>query len=75
MTDKLDLFIKEGWGKVRTTAKESDFDLPFPFVPPSISTDGLFRTLYYWDTYFTNAGLIEDGYLVWARYKVLNGEI
>ncbi|MBE5742587.1 MAG: hypothetical protein E7360_04645 [Clostridiales bacterium] len=72
MTDKLDLFIKEGWGKARTTAKESDLDLPFPFVPPSISTDGLFRTLYYWDTYFTNVGLIEDGHLDWAKENVDN---
>ena len=44
-------------------------DLPRPFVPPSISADG-FRNLYYWDTYFTNVGLIADGHIDWAKDNV-----
>ena len=63
-------FIQNGWGRARTTASETDLPLPFPFVPPSISEDGVFRTLYYWDTYFTNVGLIADGHIDWARENV-----
>ncbi|HBF86832.1 MAG TPA: hypothetical protein DDW54_04040 [Clostridiales bacterium] len=43
-------------------------NLPYPFVPPCIK--GNFRTLYYWDTFFTNLGLIKDGYIDWARENV-----
>lgn len=66
----LDTFIKESWGKARTTASETDLDLPYPFVPPSFTEDGMHRTLYYWDTYFTNIGLIADGHTDWARENV-----
>ena len=65
-------FIKEGWSRARTTAGEADLDLPYSFIPPSISEQGLHRTLYYWDTFFTNVGLIEDGYIKWARENVDN---
>ncbi|MBR2385618.1 MAG: hypothetical protein IKA99_08450 [Clostridia bacterium] len=70
MKSKLDLYIKEGWAKARTTGTEEDLDMPFPYIPPSI--DGLFRTLYYWDTYFTNIGLNADGHTDWARENVDN---
>lgn len=66
----LNEFIKTGWGKARATAGERDLELPRPFVPPSITSDGLFRTLFYWDTYFTNIGLIADGYVDWAKDNV-----
>ena len=72
MSQDLSVFIKEGWGKARTTASDIDLDLPFPFVPPSISIEGMHRTLYYWDTYFTNIGLIADGHVDWARENVDN---
>ena len=55
MSVNLDVYIKEGWAKARTKGKEEDLDMPFPYVPPNIG--GLFRTLFYWDTYFTNVGL------------------
>ena len=63
-------FIKEGWGKARKMPSDSDLDLPCALVPPSIKGD--FRTLYYWDTYFTNIGLILDGYTAWAKDNVDN---
>jgi alpha,alpha-trehalase len=69
MSQKLLNFIQNGWGKARTVAGEKDLDLPHPFVPPSISADG-FRNLYYWDTYFTNVGLIADGHIDWAKDNV-----
>ena len=65
MCNQLKKYIQEGWGLARKTYGERDLELPHPFVPPSIK--GEFRTLYYWDTYFTNIGLILDGYIDWAR--------
>lgn len=72
MAQPLNEFIKNGWGRARTTASETDLPLPFPFIPPSITEDGMLRTLYYWDTYFTNVGLIADGYTDWAKENVDN---
>lgn len=68
MSVNLDVYIKEGWAKARTKGKEEDLDMPFPYVPPNIG--GLFRTLFYWDTYFTNVGLRADGYTEWAKNNV-----
>lgn len=68
--NNLDVFIKNGWAKARTNVCADGFPLPFPFVPPSISDEGMFRVLYYWDTYFTNIGLIADGHTDWARENV-----
>lgn len=47
----LNEFIKKSWKEARTTAGEGDLPLPYPFVPPSFTKDGMLRTLYYWDTY------------------------
>lgn len=66
----LDEFIKKSWGKARITASERDLPLPYPFVPPSFDETGMLRTLYYWDTYFTNIGLIADGHIDWAKENV-----
>ena len=42
--------------------------LPYPY---SVPTPGnTFRALYYWDTYFTNLGLICTGNLTQAKYNV-----
>ena len=70
MKQSLKEFIKTGWGKARTTPSATDLALPYPFVPPSITLDGMHRTLYYWDTYFTNVGLIADGHSDWAKDNV-----
>ena len=70
MRDKLNEYIKNSWKDARSTAGELDLDLPYPFVPPSYTPDGIHRTLYYWDTYFTNVGLIVDGHTDWARENV-----
>lgn len=68
----LNEFIKKSWKEARTTAGEGDLPLPYPFVPPSYTKDGMHRTLYYWDTYFTNIGLIADGHIDWAIENVEN---
>jgi len=44
--------------------------LPYPYVPPCIQ--GTFTILYYWDTYFTNAGLLIDGETELAKDNVEN---
>jgi len=74
MSQKLNEYIKSGWAKARTTSESGtlNLDLPFPFVPPAMPGNGIHRTLYYWDTYFTNIGLILDGYAEWARENVDN---
>ena len=66
----LNKFIKDNWSNARRVAAENDLPLPYPFVPPSFSEDGIFHTLYYWDTYFTNIGLIADGHVDWAKDNV-----
>lgn len=72
MKQTLDEYIITGWGLARTTSGKGDMRLPYPFVPPSIDKDGMLRTLFYWDTYFTNVGLIADGHTEWARENVDN---
>ena len=61
-------FIQDGWAKARKMPVGRDLMVPYAFVPPSIK--GEFRLLYYWDTYFTNIGLILDGFTDWARDNV-----
>ena len=69
MRNSLLNFIKTGWEKARKLPlADLDLNMPCAFVPPCIKGD--FRTLYYWDTYFTNVGLILDGYTDWARENV-----
>lgn len=63
-------YIQNSWKDARTTASETDLDLPYPFIPPCVVGD--FRTLFYWDTYFTNIGLILDGHSDWAKENVDN---
>ena len=52
-------YIADSWEKALTELKTPTFSLPYSFVPPCVN--GEFRVLYYWDTYFTNVGLIADG--------------
>ena len=63
-------YIKQAWGEALTELKTPAFSLPYSFVPPCVN--GEFRVLYYWDTYFTNVGLISDGHADWALNNVNN---
>ncbi len=66
-------YIKKSWQEsVITSPKETDFSfaLPYPYVPPC--KDGVFKTLIYWDAYFTNIGLITDGYETLALNNIMN---
>ena len=44
--------------------------LPFPYTSPTV--DDHFSALFYWDTYFTNVGLILAGDIQTAIYNVEN---
>ena len=53
-------YIKEGWNECIRETKSDDgtlIGLPYPYTVPSKEA---FNELYYWDTYFTNAGLIKS---------------
>ncbi len=61
-------FIKSNWKNTIRTHKADScslIGLPLPYSVPSIS--GMFQEMYYWDTYFTNVGLISDGNVEQAR--------
>ncbi len=54
-------YIEDNWDnvvRVRRKDGEDYVGLPYPFTVPAV---GHFETLYYWDTHFTNVGLLIDG--------------
>lgn len=55
-------YISQNWPNTFHLPKEmkGDFTVPKPYVSPSIG--GRYTDLYYWDVYFTNLGLLEDGF-------------
>lgn len=61
-------YIENSWELAITNKKTGKLKLPFEFVPPCIVGD--FRTLYYWDTFFINKGLILDGKINLAKNNV-----
>ncbi|TVR56942.1 MAG: alpha,alpha-trehalase [Spirochaetaceae bacterium] len=66
-------YIESNWDNtVRETREDSGprLALPYPYTVPSI--DDRFRELYYWDTYFTNLGLLKHGKTEQARWNVEN---
>jgi alpha,alpha-trehalase len=66
-------FIKSNWGNtIRSNPKDSStfIGLPLPYTVPCIS--GSFQEMYYWDTYFTNVGLIIDGNVEQAKNNCEN---
>ena len=46
------------------------YGLPYPYTVPS--PDEMFREMYYWDTYFTNVGLIASGNVTQAKNNTDN---
>ena len=52
-------FIRENWKdsiRINTKDEGEHVGLPFPYTCPCAG--GMFQEMYYWDTYFTNVGLI-----------------
>ncbi len=53
-------YVINGWNNaIKPKDKFKDFPLPYDYVPPCI--DDIFDKLFYWDTYFTNIGLLIAG--------------
>lgn len=66
-------FIEENLLKtIRFNDKDQDtlIGLPYPYTVPSI--DAMFQEMYYWDTYFTNVGLLVNGNVEQAKNNVNN---
>ena len=66
-------YIEENLPKTIRECKTDNppfFALPKPYNVPCAS--GMFQEMYYWDTYFTNRGLIIDGHMEQAKNNVEN---
>ena len=66
-------YIKGNWDN---TIRENTWDdgtligLPHPYTVPCC--EGKFQEMYYWDTYFTNAGLLHEGRLEQVKNNIDN---
>jgi len=66
-------FIKDNWKNVvhvHTQDSGTLIGLPLPYSVPGSGKN--FQEMYYWDTYFTNVGLIKDGLVEQARNNIEN---
>lgn len=66
-------FIRTSWDtSVQYSPADSQtlIGLPHPYTVPSVSET--FQELYYWDTYFTNEGLVRDGRIDLAKNNTDN---
>jgi alpha,alpha-trehalase len=69
-------YIKNNWD--RSIMKDmpgkgfGGVDLPYPFTSPSIKGEGQFAVFFYWDTYFTNLGLLRNGKEEQAKNNIRN---
>ena len=73
MHDTLCRYIQEHLSEtVKPACDDHDtlIGLPFPYTTPCIS--GMFQELYYWDTYFTNVGLLLSGMTEQAKCNIDN---
>jgi len=69
-------YIRANWPRsIYRDANGSGFkgdDLPFPYTSPCIKGEGHFSFFFYWDTYFTNLGLLRHGHTGTARDNIQN---
>ena len=66
-------FIEDNFSKtIRFNQEDNDtlIGLPYPYTVPSI--DHMFQEMYYWDTYFTNVGLLVAGNVKQAKNNANN---
>lgn len=76
--EKIIQFIQEGWDKtvrfnptdVTPEGEDTLLALPYPYTVPC--QDGYFQEMYYWDTYFTNKGLLASGRTELAKNNCSN---
>lgn len=69
-------YIRTNWSRsIYRDANGSGFkgdDLPYPYTSPCIKGEGKFSFFFYWDTYFTNIGLLAHGHVDTARDNIRN---
>ncbi len=73
MRNSVSDYIRDNWHRtVKPACKGEDtlIGLPYPYTTPCIS--GMFQELYYWDTYFTNVGLLLSGMTAQAKHNIDN---
>ena len=69
--EKTSEYIKKSWlSAVKKKDVDKNFLMPYDYIPPCV--DGDLINLYYWDTYFTNLGLYEDGFGNYAYNNIKN---
>ena len=71
--NNVDAFIDAKWDECIVDLREdrgSIIGLPYPYSVPS--TTGNFKKMYYWDTYFTNIGLLKSGKEMIAKFNTDN---
>lgn len=66
-------YIRETWSILRRAPDENEANssllpLPHPYIVPG----GRFSEIYYWDSYFTMQGLVQDGQYALARDMLAN---
>ena len=73
MNSKIKKYILENFPKtIRYNAEDNDtlIGLPYKYTVPCASD--MFQEMYYWDTYFTNVGLLTEGNIEIAKNNVDN---
>ncbi len=73
MDNKIKQFIKENIHETVRFLPEDEGELiglPYRYTVPVAS--GMFQEIYYWDTYFTNIGLLEIGEIELAKNNIEN---
>lgn len=70
--DNIEIFIESNWEAcVRENRKDKGtlLGVPYPYTVPSTEA---FDEIYYWDTYFTNLGLLKSGHQMLAKQNTDN---
>ena len=69
-------YIRSHWSKTFYRDQPGQgfcgMDLPHPYVSPCIRGEGHFTFFFYWDTYFTQLGLLRDGHAEMAKNNIRN---
>ena len=70
---KIKQFLDENIEKTVKVTKESSgtlIGLPYPYTTPCVADS--YQEMYYWDTYFTNAGLLLWGKADYVKNNIMN---
>lgn len=70
MKHKVEEYIEKNWDScIKENMQDEDtlIGMPYPYTVPAV---GYFDEMYYWDTYFTNIGLLLSGRQMQAKHNV-----